>query len=75
VRTRRSAGDCWVIAPRPAMPAPGIPVVWTCAGQYGIVAGKDMCPTIGGDHVCSYDELVVADQNGELVNLPRWSTR
>lgn len=46
-----------------------IPSVWAFQGQIGVAAGNNMCRAIGADHVCSYDEIVLAKSKGELDNL------
>jgi hypothetical protein len=43
---------------------------WARAGEHGLGAGNAMCQEAGADHVCSYEEVVQADANGELAKLP-----
>ncbi len=51
----------------PTMMGSGVSSVWAYAGLVGIAAGNEMCAAIGADHVCTYKEVVDADQNGELM--------
>lgn len=46
-----------------------IPSVWSYSGFIGIQAGDAMCQAIGADHVCSYDEIELAKDKGELDTL------
>jgi len=48
----------------------GIASKWTYAGLEGLQAGTAMCQAVGADHVCTYQEVVKAEANGELANLP-----
>ena len=48
----------------------GIPAVWSYAGEQGVTAGDEMCAAIGADHVCSWAEVVAAENAGELSDLP-----
>ena len=54
----------------PLMPGPGLSSVWMYGGELGIKAGNGMCAAMGADHVCSYQELVLADSLGELAVIP-----
>ncbi len=54
----------------PNMPGAGLPSVWSYKGLIGMQAGKALCQDVGADHVCNYTEVVKADAQGELANLP-----
>jgi len=56
------------------LPGSGIPSVWSFAGQIGIPAGNDMCQVIGADHVCTYAELVQAENATELAGISDGTT-
>jgi len=58
----------------PAQPGSGIPSVWSFGGFIGVQAGNDMCQAIGADHVCSYAELVQAENASELSEIPNGTT-
>lgn len=53
----------------PSMAGSGIPAVWSYNGLLGVQAGDAMCQAIGADHVCSYGEILSADQKGEINDL------
>lgn len=40
-------------------------------GQTGLDAGNTACQSIGADHVCDYEELLVSDTKGEFANVPQ----
>jgi hypothetical protein len=42
---------------------------WSYQGQVGLAAGTAACVAIGADHVCDYDDLVLAASNGQLATL------
>lgn len=42
---------------------------WDFAGQVGFAAGNEMCHSIGANHVCTYQEMILAEDKGELDNL------
>jgi hypothetical protein len=50
---------------------PGIPSVWSYAGELGVQAGDEMCAAIGADHVCTWEETVQAEMAGELATGPK----
>ncbi len=50
----------------PTSAGPGLTSVWSYQGQLGIIAGDNLCKAIGADHVCTYTEVLEADQRGEL---------
>ncbi len=54
----------------PQMAGTGLPSVWSYSGLIGAQAGKKMCQDVGADHVCTYTDVVAAEQAGELKNLP-----
>ncbi len=54
----------------PAMPGAGLPSSWASQGFVGLKAGNALCQAIGGDHVCTFAEVVAADSNGELAAIP-----
>ncbi|HWB78920.1 MAG TPA: hypothetical protein VG755_28355 [Nannocystaceae bacterium] len=56
----------------------GVPSLWSEGGQTGLAAGTAMCQSIGGDHVCDYEEVLMAEAAGELagmVNSSAWIHR
>lgn len=44
----------------------GVLPVWSYNGFLGIQAGNEMCAAIGADHVCSYEEVLLAQSKGEF---------
>jgi hypothetical protein len=52
--------------------------VWStlanAGGQTGLEAGNAACKAIGGDHVCDYEEVVLAAQGGQLSSIPQGTT-
>jgi hypothetical protein len=56
----------------------GATSVWSAlpmaAGQTGLAAGNTACRAQGADHVCDYEELLVAQQRGELSAIPMGTT-
>jgi hypothetical protein len=55
-----------------------VAVPWSFSGQTGLSAGAAMCTSIGADHLCDYEEVLLADQAGELagmVNITAWIHR
>ncbi len=56
----------------------GITVPWTFAGQAGLAGGAAACASIGADHLCDYEEVLAADQAGEIdgvINTSAWIHR
>lgn len=43
-----------------------VPSLWESMGLVGFPAGNAMCVGIGADHVCDYEEILVAQAGGEL---------
>ncbi|MBM4358210.1 MAG: DUF4215 domain-containing protein [Deltaproteobacteria bacterium] len=56
-------------ATNPAMTGAGISSKWSYSGLEGLPAGTAMCEAVGADHVCTYEEVVKAEQAGELAAL------
>ncbi len=54
----------------PTQPGTGIGAVWSYGGELGVLAGDEMCAAIGADHVCSWEEVVAAENAGELSTGP-----
>lgn len=56
-------------------PVPSIPSQWGASplanGKTGYEAGIEICKTIGADHPCDYEELLVAEAAGELAMVPQ----
>jgi hypothetical protein len=58
----------------------GAPSVWAnlpgAGGLTKLDAGNAQCKAlnIGADHVCDYEEVLKAQQNGELANIPKGTT-
>lgn len=55
-----------------------VAVPWSYMGQMGVAAGTAMCGSIGADHLCDYEEVLAADEAGELegmVNITAWIHR
>lgn len=58
----------------------GAPSVWAnlpgAGGVTGLDAGNNQCKAlnIGADHVCDYEEILKAEQQGELANIPKGTT-
>lgn len=45
--------------------------VWSANGQLGLNAGQELCDDVAfGSHVCTYSEVKIAENKGELVNVP-----
>lgn len=53
----------------PLMAGSGISSQWSYSGMEGIQAGQDMCAAIGGDKICSYQQVLDAEAAGELSGL------
>jgi hypothetical protein len=47
-------------------PIPSVTVPWVSNGLVGLQAGDDMCHSLGADHVCDYEEMLVASAAGEF---------
>lgn len=45
------------------------PSLWSEGGMTGLPAGDAKCQGIGADHVCTYDELLLARDAGELAGI------
>jgi len=69
------ATDAPVLAPIYAGFVAGVSSVWASApgasGQTGLAAGDSVCQTagLGADHVCDYEEIVLAASAGELSSI------
>ncbi len=44
--------------------------VWNFGGLIGIAAGNEQCQSLGADHVCTYEELLTAQERGQLSSVP-----
>jgi hypothetical protein len=55
---------------------PNVASVWVSGGLTSFAAGDDMCVKLnmGADHVCDYEEVLAAEKNGELKNIPAATT-
>jgi hypothetical protein len=47
---------------------------WAYKANVGLAAGNEMCQDQGADHVCDYDDLVLAASKGELSGLSTTDT-
>ncbi len=47
---------------------------WIHNAEQGLLAGNLVCADIGADHVCDYDEVVLAVSKGELTGLATTDT-
>jgi hypothetical protein len=47
---------------------------WAYKANVGLAAGNEMCQDQGADHVCDYDDLVLAASKGELSGLSSTDT-
>lgn len=54
----------------PVIAGSGIPSVWSYNGVVGVDGGNEMCNAIGGDHVCSYEEMLTAAYWNEFASFP-----
>lgn len=56
----------------------GVGPVWAQAvfanGKTGLAAGNEGCLASGADHVCDYEEVLVAEKAGELATIPAGTT-
>ncbi len=43
--------------------------LWVYDAQVGLTAGNQACMDVGADHVCDYDDIVLAASKGELAAL------
>jgi len=50
------------------------PSAWSEGAQTGLAAGDAKCQGVGGDHVCTYEELVLARDAGELAAIEPGTT-
>jgi hypothetical protein len=48
--------------------------VWQFAGLTGFDAGNEQCKTLGADHACTYEEIKMAESQGELTMIPVGTT-
>jgi hypothetical protein len=48
--------------------------VWTSGAVTGFDAGTALCQGLGAEHVCDYEELLVAEGKGELASLTMGQT-
>jgi cysteine-rich repeat protein len=53
----------------PTQPGDGVGSVWSYAGTLGTDAGVAMCQAIGAAGPCTYGQVKIAEQNGELEQL------
>lgn len=54
------------VDPTTHMGGAGIGSVWSYNGFLGIQAGNEMCAAIGADHICSYEEVLLAQSKNEF---------
>ncbi len=54
----------------PMMMGTGFGPAWSYNAMSGLQAAKAMCAAVGADHLCTYQDIVAADLNGELASLP-----
>ncbi len=47
---------------------------WVVGAQIGLAAGDQACADIGADHVCDYDDIVLAASKGEITDLATTDT-